>query len=109
MNSLNSVNISGFVGSVNTNEDNKVLNISLAVSYDAMDKEKNEKIEKTHWIDCVGFGENKVKLGKKLETGQYLIINGHLQTSVFQKDGEETKRKNTRVIIDNVIFAPSKK
>lgn len=104
MKSLNVTILSGHIGNIETNEEKEVLSFSLAVTYEK--KENGEKTKSTDWVRCVGFG-SKVKLANYLKKGQFIQVRGRLKTNVYQKDGEETKRKDMFVVIEDVIFVPT--
>lgn len=75
-----------------------ILTFSLAV---------NERIKKgdawedyTNWVDIVVFGKRAESLGKILEKGMKVTIDGRLRYSSWERDGQ--KRSKIEVIAEDV-------
>lgn len=63
-----------------------------------------EKREDTEFHNIVVFGKQAEAAGAYLVKGQYVGINGRLQTRSWEKDG--SKHYRTEIIADTVQFGP---
>jgi single-strand DNA-binding protein len=70
----------------------------------AVDKMKKGEAE---FISCVAFGKTGEVVENYVHKGMKIIVQGHIQTSSYEKDGE--KRYKTEVVADRVEFAEDKK
>lgn len=77
---------------------NAVTNLSLATSESWMDKQTNQKIEKTEWHRVSLFGKVAEIAGEYLRKGSQVYIEGKLQTREWEKDG--IKRYTTEIVVD---------
>lgn len=103
MYSLNKVSLIGHVGkdpNIHDTQDGKTLaSFSLATSESWIDKNTNEKIEKTEWHNIVAFDKNIVKLvSKYLKKGSKLYIEGALKTRKWV-DKSNNERYTTEVVL----------
>lgn len=103
MYSLNKVSFIGHVGkdpNIHDTQDGKTLaSFSLATSESWIDKNTNERIEKTEWHNIVAFDTNIVKLvGKYLKKGSKLYIEGTLKTRKWM-DKSNNERYTTEVVL----------
>lgn len=80
-----------------------VLNIRLATNESYLDKDKVRR-ERTDWHTVVVFGGRGEGLAKILAKGMTIVVEGRLQTSSYEKDGE--KRYKTEVVANNVVLPP---
>ena len=62
-----------------------------------------EKVEETEWHNVVAYGRQAEVIGKYVEKGSKLMVEGRIKTDQWEKDGE--KRYKTRVILDQFEFA----
>ncbi len=80
-----------------------VLRLRLATTESYFDKRTNERKERTDWHNVVVFGRRGEALQKILAKGSTIFVEGRLQTSSYEKDGQ--KHYRTDVIANNVILA----
>ena len=83
--------------------DQAVLRLRLATTESYFDKRSNERKERTDWHNVVLFGKRAEALQKILAKGSTIFVEGRLQTSSYEKDGQKIYR--TDVIANNVILA----
>jgi single-strand DNA-binding protein len=82
-----------------------VCNFSVATSEERTDKNTGEKQEKTEWHKIVCFGKLAENCGKYLSKGRQCYVEGKLQTSSYEKDGQT--HYATKIIADVVQFLDS--
>lgn len=87
-------------------EKGPVLKMRLATSHSWFNKEENKKEERTEWHSLTMFGARAEAVAKYLQKGSKILIQGHLQTSSWEKDGQ--KRYRTDVIVDDLCFGGPK-
>lgn len=58
--------------------------------------------DQTEWHRVVTFGKTAENCAKFLEKGRKVLIEGRIQTSSYEKDGE--KRYSTEIVADTVQF-----
>lgn len=64
------------------------------------------KKDETDFINCIAFNKRAETIGKYMNKGRQLAIQGHIQTGSYDaKDG--TKRYTTDVMVDNFEFVSS--
>jgi single-strand DNA-binding protein len=85
------------------NADQAVLRLRLATTESYFDKRTNERKERTDWHNVVVFGKRGEALQKILQKGSTIFIEGRLQTSSYEKDGQKIWR--TDIVANNVILA----
>lgn len=83
-----------------------ITNFSIAVTEKWFDKNTNQKQERTEWINCVSFGKQAETLGKYLAKGSKIYIEGKLETSKYEKEGQT--RYSTKVKIREFEFLSQK-
>src|SRR5262245_47872699 len=83
--------------------DTAVLRLRLATTESYFDKRSNERKERTDWHNVVVFGKRGEALQKILQKGTTIFVEGRLQTSNYEKDGQ--KHYRTDIIATNVILA----
>lgn len=70
-------------------------------------KADGTKVEETEWLRCSVWG----KLGEvclaHLKKGRFVVLEGHLRTSEYEKDG--VTHKGTECIVSEVEFGPGGK
>jgi single-strand DNA-binding protein len=79
-----------------------VLKLRLATNESYLDR-NNVRQERTEWHRVTIWGRRAEALGKLLTKGDSLFIEGRLQTSSYEKNGE--KRYSTEVVANNVILS----
>jgi single-strand DNA-binding protein len=79
-----------------------VLKLRLATNESYVDR-NNVRQERTEWHRVTVWGRRAEALGKILQKGDSLFIEGRLQTSSYEKNGE--KRYSTEVVANNIILS----
>ena len=78
-----------------------ILKLRLATNESYLDK-NNVRQERTEWHRVTVWGRRAEALGKFLQKGDSLFIEGRLQTSSYEKNGE--KRYSTEVVATTSSF-----
>ena len=65
-----------------------IVSFSMATSESWTDKNTNDKQEKTEWHRIVAFGKAAEILEKYLSKGSQVYVEGRLQTSNYEKEGQ---------------------
>ncbi len=78
-----------------------VLKLRLATNETYLDR-NNVRQERTEWHRVTVWGRRAEALGKILQKGDSLFIEGRLQTSSYEKNGE--KRYSTEVVANNIVL-----
>jgi single-strand DNA-binding protein len=81
-----------------------ILKLRLATNETYLDK-NNVRQERTEWHRVTVWGRRGEGLGKILKKGDTLFIEGRLQTSSYEKNGE--KRYSTDIVATNVVLPGS--
>jgi single-strand DNA-binding protein len=79
-----------------------VLKLRLATNETYLDR-NNVRQERTEWHRVTIWGRRAEALGKLLQKGDSLFVEGRLQTSSYEKNGE--KRYSTEVVGTNVVLS----
>lgn len=80
---MNNANFAGNIGRVRplaTTQFGVVLNFSLAV--------KKRQKDQTLWIECAVWGDRASKLEPYLASGTKVAVNGEVDVSTYEKDGQ---------------------
>jgi single-strand DNA-binding protein len=80
-----------------------VLKLRLATTESWLDKDKQQRQERTEWHTVTVFGKRGEALAKYLSKGQKLLVEGRIHNSSAEKDGQ--KRWYTEVVAQDVFFA----
>jgi single-strand DNA-binding protein len=83
--------------------DSSVLRLRLATTETYLERRTNERKERTDWHSVVIFGKRAEALARSLTKGTRLFVEGRLQTSSYEKDGQ--KHYKTEIVATNVLFA----
>lgn len=102
MNDLNRVSLTGRLGR-DPDSRNGACKFTLAV--DGSYKKDGEKVEKTHWIDCVMFGKGGEWFAENMKKGTRIAVDGSLSYSSWESDGG--KRSKVEVMVEQ-FFTMSK-
>ncbi|HEY6463217.1 MAG TPA: single-stranded DNA-binding protein [Polyangiaceae bacterium] len=78
-----------------------ILKLRLATTETYLDK-NNVRQERTEWHRVTIWGRRGEALAKFLQKGDSIFIEGRIQTSSYEKNGE--KRYSTDIIANNVIL-----
>jgi single-strand DNA-binding protein len=81
-----------------------VLKLRLATNENYLDR-NNVRQERTEWHRVTVWGRRAEALGKILTKGDLLFVEGRLQTSSYEKNGE--KRYSTEVVANNIVLPGS--
>ncbi|MGD9732475.1 MAG: single-stranded DNA-binding protein [Desulfamplus sp.] len=81
-------------------------NFSVATSDSWADRNTGEKQERTEWHRIVTFGKTAENCAKYLSKGRQVYVEGKLQTSSYEKDGQT--HYTTKIIADVVHFLGTK-
>ena len=83
-----------------------VVKFPIATSEQWTDKNTGERQQKTEWHNIVAFGKPAETLEKYLSKGSQIYIEGRLQTSKYDKDGQT--RYFTEIVANNFQFLGSR-
>lgn len=83
-----------------------VVKFSIATSEQWTDKSSGERQEKTEWHRIVIFGKPAETCEKYLSKGSQVYIEGRLQTSSYEKDGQT--HYGTDIVASNFQFLDGK-
>lgn len=83
-----------------------VLKLRLATTESYLDRNKTRQ-ERTEWHQITLWGPRGEALAKFLKKGERVFVEGRIQTSTYEKDGE--KRYRTEIVATNVILNGGKK
>lgn len=78
-----------------------ILKLRMATTEHYMDR-NNVRQERTEWHQISLWGKRGEALSKFLKKGDRLFVEGRIETSSYEKDGE--KRYRTEVVATNVIL-----
>jgi len=78
-----------------------VLKLNVACNESYLDR-NNVRQERVEWVRSVVWGRRAEALGKILAKGSQVFIEGRLQTSSYERNGE--KRFSTEVVANTVIL-----
>lgn len=99
---MNKVIIIGNVGTIKDGE--KALKLSVATTESWKDK-TGEKKSATEWHNVTVFGPSAKALATFIKKGQKVAVEGRIQTSSYEKDGQ--KMYSTSIIASNVqVLSP---
>jgi single-strand DNA-binding protein len=80
-----------------------VANFRMATTDSWMDKNSNQRQERTEWHRVVVWGKLAELCGEYLKKGRQCYVEGRLQTREWQdKDGQ--KRYTTEIVANQVVF-----
>lgn len=110
MNSLrNRVQLIGNIGQdpefKNLKKGGAMARFSIATNESYKDS-KGEKVENTQWHRLVAWGKNAEFAEKYLGKGQEIAVEGSLEHSEYEKDGE--KRYSTSVVVAKFLLLGKK-
>ena len=78
----------------------RVANMSIATDESYIDKQTGERIDRTEWHRCVTFQNGLVDmLEKHAKKGRLVYVQGKLQTRRWRKDGEDSDRFSTEILL----------
>ena len=78
----------------------RVANLSVATDESYIAKDSGERVDRTEWHRVVTFQGGLVDtLEKHATKGRLVYVEGKLQTRKFRKDGEDSDRYSTEILI----------
>ncbi len=83
-----------------------VVNFSIATSEQWTDKNTGDRQERTEWHNIVVFGKQAEICEKYLSKGSQIYIEGRLQTTSYEKDGQT--HYPTKIVVANFQFLGGK-
>ena len=78
----------------------RVANLSIATDEGYLDRNSGDRIEKTEWHRVVSFQPGLIDmLERHAKKGRLVYVSGKLQTRRWRKDGEESDRFSTEILL----------
>ena len=78
----------------------RVANMGIATDEGYLDKNSGERIDKTEWHRVVTFQPGLIDmLTKNAKKGRLVYVAGKMQTRRFRKDGEDSDRFSTEILL----------
>ena len=101
---LNSAQIIGRLGGdatiSNLASGGRVANMSVATDESYIDRQSGERVDRTEWHRVVSFQSGLIDmLEKHAKKGRLVYVAGKLQTRKWRKDGEDSDRFSTEILL----------
>ena len=101
---LNKVQIIGRLGAdvtVNALQSGgRVANMSVATDESYMDRQAGSRVDRTEWHRVVTFQDGLIEmLERHARKGRLVYVEGKLQTRRWKKEGEDTERSATEILL----------
>ena len=78
----------------------RVANMSIATDESYIDRQTGERIDRTEWHRVVTFQDGLIDmLERHAKKGRLVYVAGKLQTRKWRKDGEDSDRYSTEIIL----------
>ena len=78
----------------------RVANLSVATDESYINKQTGERVDRTEWHRLVTFQDGLITmLEKHAKKGRLVYVDGKLQTRRWRKDGEESDRFSTEILL----------
>ena len=78
----------------------RVANMSIATDESYIDRQTGERVDRTEWHRVVTFQNGLVDMFEKhAKKGRLVYVAGKLQTRKWRKDGEDSDRFSTEIIL----------
>jgi len=78
----------------------RVANMSIATDESYIEKNSGNKVDKTEWHRVVTFQDGLIDmLAKHATKGRLIYVSGKLQTRRWRKDGEDSDRFSTEILL----------
>jgi len=78
----------------------RVANLSIATDESFIDKNTGERVDRTEWHRVVTFQPGLVDMfAKHAKKGRLVYVAGKLQTRRWKKDGEDSDRFSTEIML----------
>ena len=79
---------------------NRVANMSVAIDESYIDRNTGERVDRTEWLPVTTFQNGLVDmLEKNAKKGRLVYVAGKLQTRRWRKEGEDSDRFTTEIIL----------
>ena len=66
--------------------------LTFSVAVDMREKENGEWVKKAHYFECVMFGKGAEVVGKVMEKGQKVTVQGELRQNRWEHNGEKRQK-----------------
>ena len=78
----------------------RVANLSIATDESFISKQSGDKVDRTEWHRVVTFQDGLIDmLQKHARKGRLIHVEGKMQTRRWRKDGEDSDRFSTEIIV----------
>ena len=78
----------------------RVANLSVATDESYIAKQTGERVDRTEWHRVVTFQDGLIDMFVKHATkGRLILVEGKLQTRKWRKDGEDSDRFSTEILL----------
>ena len=78
----------------------RVANLSIATDESFVDRNSGDRVDKTEWHRVVTFQDGLVDmLTKNAKKGRLVYVAGKMQTRRWKKDGEDSDRFSTEILL----------
>ena len=78
----------------------RVANLSIATDEGYIDRNSGERRDRTEWHRVVTFQDGLIAMFEKhARKGRLVFVEGKLQTRKWRKDGEDTDRYSTEIML----------
>lgn len=87
-----------------TSSQQAVLGFRIACTEDWLDKQSNERKERTEFVNCTLWGKRGESLHKILDKGTRVHVSGRLETTSWDDKKTGEKRYGTQIVVSDVIL-----
>jgi single-strand DNA-binding protein len=91
-----------------TSSNTAIANFGLAINRRWVTPE-GEKKEETTFVDCEAYGRTAENIGKFLQKGRPLFVEGRLKLDQWTDKNDNSKRSKMKVVVENFQFIDSGK
>ena len=78
----------------------RVANISVATDESYIDRQSGERVDRTEWHRIVTFQSGLIDMFERhAKKGRLVLVEGKLQTRKWRKDGEDSDRFSTEILL----------
>ena len=78
----------------------RVANLSVATDESYINKQSGQRVDKTEWHRVVTFQDGLIEMFEKhAAKGRLIYVAGKLQTRRWKKDGEDSDRFSTEILL----------
>ena len=84
----------------NLNSGGRVANLSIATDESYIDRQSGERVDRTEWHRVVTFQDGLISMFEKhARKGRLVLVEGKMQTRKWRKDGEDSDRFSTEILL----------